>query len=166
MINIRTKKVIGGSIVAMTLLLSGCGIFKSISSENTAFFIAYNSAEIVREAEKVATILSIYDFAVDDIGVTLQNMRSSVASRGGRSLVVDVLPGEHTIKVTSSVDASGKIITTNVPVTYNFVAGQIYELTLTMAPFGVSTTTITQKKSARVAEKVATLRKNSTFDRR
>jgi hypothetical protein len=165
MINLRTKKIIGGSIVAMTLLLSGCGIFKSISSENTAFFIAYNSAEIVREAEKVATILSIYDFAIDDVGVTPQNMRSSVASRGGRNIVVDVLPGEHTIKVTSSVDASGKVITANVPVTYNFEAGQVYELTLTMAPFGVSTTTITIKKSDKVAERVATLRKNSVFQK-
>ena len=148
-------------------MFSGCRIFKSLSSENTAFFLAYNSAEIVREAEKVATILSIYDFAIDDVGVTPQNMRSSVASRGSRSLVVDVLPGKYTIKVTSSVDAaSGTIITTNVPVTYDFEAGQVYQLNLIMAPYGVSTTTITKKKSAKVAEKVATLRKNSTFDKR
>ena len=80
-------------------------------------------------------------------------------------MAVDVLPGEHTIKVTSSVDASGKIITTNVPVTHKFEAGQVYELTLTMAPFGVSTTSITKNKSAKVAEKIATLRKNSVFDR-
>jgi len=163
--NLRTKKIIGSSIVAMALLLSGCGIYKSISSENTALFIAYNSDEIIREAEKVATILSIYDFAVDDVGVSPQNMRSSVRSRGGKSLAVDVLPGEHTIKITSSVDASGKIITTNVPVTYKFEAGQVYELTLTMAPLGVSTTTITKKKSAKEAEKIATLRKNAVFEK-
>ena len=76
--NVRTKNIIGSSIVAMGLLLPGCGIFKSVSSENTAFFIAYNSGEIIREAEKVATILSIYDFAVDDVSVTPQNMRSFV----------------------------------------------------------------------------------------
>ena len=162
--NIITTKIIGSSIIVMALLLSGCGISKSISSENTAFFLAYNSGEIIREQDKVATILSIYDFAVDDVSVTTQNMRSSVRSRGGKSLAVDVLPGEHTIKITSSVDASGTIITTNVPVTYKFEAGQVYELTLTMAPMGVSTTTITKKKSAREAEKIATLRKNAVFE--
>jgi len=157
--NVITKKMFGCSIVALTLLLSGCGSFKSISSENVAFFAAYNASEIIREAEKVATIISIYDFAVDNVGVTPQNMRSSVSSRGGRRLVVDLLPGEHTIKVTSPVDASGTIITANVPVTHRFEAGQVYELVLIMAPNGVSTTSISKSKSSKVAEKIASLRK-------
>jgi hypothetical protein len=163
--NVRTKRIIGSSIAAMALLLSGCGIFKSISSENTAFFIAYDSEEIIRNSDKVATILSIYDFAVDNAGVTPQNMRSSVRSRGGKSLVVDVMPGEHTIQITSPVDASGKIIVTNTPVTYNFEAGQVYELSLTMAPFGVGITSITKKKSAKTSGKIATLRESSTFNK-
>jgi hypothetical protein len=161
--NCRTKKMIGCSIVAMALLLSGCGIFKTLSSENTAFFIAYDLNEIFREQGKVATITSIYDFSVDNVDVTPKNMRSSVKSRGSRSLVVDVLPGEHTIKITSSVDVSGKIITTSTPKTYNFEAGQVYELELTMAPFGVGIATISKKKSGKVAEKIATLRENATF---
>jgi hypothetical protein len=164
--NFRTKKIIGSSVIAMTLLLFGCGIFKSLSSENTAFFIGYNSAEIIRDQEKVATIVSIYDFAVDDLGVTPQNMRSSVRSRGGKSLVVDVLPGEHTIKLTALADASGNLLVNNVhvPATYNFEAGQIYELVISSNLPAATIVSVTKNKSAKVAGKIATLRKNSIFE--
>jgi hypothetical protein len=152
--------------LAVTTMFSGCGIFKSISSSNTAFYLAYDSDEIIRDSEKVATILSIYDFAIDDVNVTPQNMRSSVHSRGGKSLAVDVMPGKYTLKLTTNVDESGNIIVSNVPVTRNFEAGKIYEVGLIKAPFGVYTTIISEKKSANVAEKIATLRNNSLFEKR
>jgi hypothetical protein len=154
----KAKKIIGCSIVAVTLVLSGCGIFKTLTSENTAFLIAYDLDEIIREPDKVATIISIYDFSVNNVDVTPRNMRSSVRSRGGRSLVVDVLPGKHTIQLTTPVDASGNIVV-NIPDTHNFEAGQIYELGVA----SLSVVSITKKKSAKTAEKIAALRRNATF---
>ena len=155
------QKATGSIVVAAALLLSGCAVHNaSVSAEGTPFYLAYDSEEIIRNQSQVATITSTLGLEIDGIEVNSKNMRSTTESKATKSVVVvDVLPGEHQVRLVNTqvqleaVQAS--------PITYNFEAGHIYDVTVMMILVKVYENT-----SADVAQKIAVKRNNAVFERR
>jgi len=171
-----------GVVVAATLLLSGCALRElhnaSVSSATAPFFLAYDSEEVIRDQSRVATITSDMGLEIDGVVVNNKNMRS--ADTGGSAdtytVVVDVLPGTHTIRthhmeggpsapvpVQSVVGPPGvmrpgvyvarSIVTA--PITYRFEAGHIYDMP--------SATRVVENTSEKVVQKIGVHRSAAVF---
>ena len=151
------RKMAGSVVVIATLLLSGCAVHNAaISSSGAPFYLAYNSDDVIRDQSKVATITSTNGLEVDGINVSPKNMRSANSGFSkGSVVVVDVLPGQHTVKVYPPAGTIGTLPT----LTYNFEAGKVYNVAIKIIKVAVEENT-----SADVVQKIATNRNNAVFE--
>ncbi|GHU84557.1 hypothetical protein FACS189415_8020 [Bacteroidia bacterium] len=120
--------------------------------------MAYDSEEVIRDQSQVATITSTGGLEIDGVEVNGKNFRSAhTGGIKGNIVVADVLPGTHTVKLLR--DPSGGAVRVN-PITYNFEAGKVYDVAITLIMMGVK-----ENKSADVIQKIADNRKNNVFEK-
>ena len=94
-------------VVAAILMLSGCVStalklhYSSVTQPTTAFFLAYDSEEIIRDQSNVATITSTGGLEINGVVVNSQNMRSANSNINNKRpsiIVVDVMPGTYKVR--------------------------------------------------------------------
>jgi len=151
------KKLTGSIAIVAVLLLSGCALHNAtITGSSVPFYLAYESEEVIRDQSKVATITSTLGLEIDGVIVNRKNMRSTTAETETKSnVVVDVLPGEHRIRLTSSQHGLTQVS----PVTRTLEAGQIYNVT-----FMTVSVVVQKNNNANVMKKIAEKRNNAIFE--
>ena len=127
-LNLRNVAAIVACL-AVTTMFSGCAAHNAaVSSAGAPFYLAYDSEEVIRDQAKVATITSTVGLEINGVTVNANNMRSANSSWAKKQIVVaDVLPGKYQIRITH--DPSGNPVRI-VPITYNFEAGRIYDVSI------------------------------------
>lgn len=146
-------------VVAAALLLSGSSIHNAaISGSNVPLYLAYDSEEVLRDQSQVATITSTNGLEIDGVVVNSRNMRSTTAKSATKSVVVvDVLPGKHTVRLTNTQSLGVAQVSS---VTYDFEAGRIYNVAIKLIKVVVEENTSTD-----VAQKIAAKRNNAVFEK-
>ena len=155
----KVKKIMGGIAVAAALLITGCAVHNAaVTSSNTPFYLAYDLEEVIRDQSQVATITSTYGLEIDGVSVNSKNMRSTNAGTATKSkVVVDVLPGEHKVKLTNTQSLGVRQVA---PIIHKFEAGRIYNVTIKILPI------VEENRSADVAQKIAEKRNSAVFEKR
>ena len=155
----KVKKIMGGIAIATALLITGCSVHNAVvTGANTPFYLAYDSEEVIRDQSQVATITTTYGLEIDGVAVNSKNMRSTTAGTATKStVVVDVLPGEHKVKLTNLQNLGVRQVA---PITHKFEAGRIYNVTVKILPV------VEENRSADVAQKIAEKRNSAVFEKR
>lgn len=158
-------------VVMVTMFVSSCASTglnmhsKQVTKPDTQFFLSYDSAVIILDQSKIATITSANGLEIDGVEVNPKNMRVANAKTGffqnNMTMIVDMLPGEHSVKILYS--PNGMKLSMN-PIKLKFEAGHIY--TIGNSSAFTPTANVVENTSADVAKKIVENRNNAVFEKK